>query len=126
VSTPATYGTIYISTDRNITLSAFGGAAFGSHTSANISVTGYNGTATPYPSSAYVYAGSYITATNDLALPAGYYNFYLTSSYQGSSGNNAGISCGTVTTYTPTPSPTPSPGTSGGGGGGGGGMSGIN
>jgi hypothetical protein len=121
VSTPSQYGTIYISTDRNITLNVFGGASYGGNNTGYLSVTGYNGTATPSVNSISVYAANYVNASNNLGLPAGYYQFYLHMSPVGTSGPTASITCGDVITYVPTPSPSPS----GGGGGGGGGLSGY-
>ena len=127
MSTQSTYGTIYISSDRNITLNVFGGATYSGNNTGWLSVTGTNGTPTPAVNQISQYAANFVQASRNLGLPAGYYNFYLYMSPNGSSGHNASITCGDQITYTPTPSPTPSPspGTSGGGGGGGGGMSGI-
>jgi hypothetical protein len=128
VSTPTQYGTIYLASDRNITLQVFGGVTYSGSNYGYLTITGYGGTPNPMPNQVSAYAGYGQYTTIDLGLPAGYYSFLLYMSANGSSGHTASISCGSSITYTPTPSPTPSPspGTSGGGGGGGGGISGFN
>ena len=111
--TPTQFGQIILqSTGRIMNLSVFGGASTGSSSSLTLTVTGSGPTPNPVPNSVTITASAYQSTQGTLTLPiAGTYNYTLTISANGTSGNNGSFSCGNpyiAPTATPVP-PTATP-----------------
>lgn len=95
-------------TGRVMNLSVFGGASSGGSSSLTLTVVGSSFTPTPNPNSVTISANQNQTNTGTLVLPdTGTYNYTLSISTVGTSGNNGSFTCGnSYVGPTPTPSPT--------------------